>query len=380
MAAPPSAASQPFTVSEYESSTARPSLLPLPLGGAWSNNREALQEINKLVKPLGYAIVIADSQKSPAEVKNKLVLRCSKGRKSQNTKPTKTRPGAESKRVDCPFKAIARLNEDAKWTITEMLDPEHNHAGDLEGAISRHRQYAMTDDVKKSIRAQLTGNSTSSEILSFIQSKYDHDPNNPILGAKDIFNYLATLRNERLGNMTPIQALNVSLHNDPDWFVKVQLDSVTQQVQYLFFCNKASKEMLLHNGETLILDCTYKTNLYSMPLVIGTGVTDLNISFYAAMCFLKGEKLEDYCFLIRAYKELYQELDIPLPEVWFSDGELNIPVAIAQEIGDSAVHILCCWHLEQNVLTNCYKHFRGRTDSNELWIQFFGDKKAKPAV
>ena len=95
-----------------------------------------------------------------------------------------------------------------------MLDFEHNHTENLKNAISKHRQYAITNDIKKNIRAQLTGNSTSSKILSFIQSKYNYDSNNPIFETKNIFNYLATLQNERLDNMTSIQTLNVSLHNN----------------------------------------------------------------------------------------------------------------------------------------------------------------------
>ena len=63
--------------------------------------------------------------------------------------------------------------------------------------------------------------------------------------------------------------------------------------------------MLLYNQETFILNCTYKTNLYFMFLAIKIKITNLNIFFYVAMCFLKNEKLKNYCFFIKAYKELY---------------------------------------------------------------------------
>ena len=78
----------------------------------------------------------------------------------------------------------------------------------------KHRKYAMIDEIQKHIRSQLQDNSTSSKILSFIQNKYDHDSNNLILEAQDIFNYIFKLRVERLNNKTFIQALNVKLQND----------------------------------------------------------------------------------------------------------------------------------------------------------------------
>ena len=200
----------------------------------------------------------------------------------------------------------------------------------------------MNEDVKKNIRVMLEDNSKFSKILSAIQHKYEHDPNNFILEAQDIFNYVFKLRAQRLGNKTSIQALHVDLVNDFDWFVKMQLNEISRKVEYLFFCNKTSKKMLLHNEETLILNCIYKINLYFMPLAIGTRVTNLNIFFYAAMCFMKKEKLKNYCFLIKAYKELYQELNIPLSKMWLSNEEINISAAIAKEIEDSIVHLLCC--------------------------------------
>jgi hypothetical protein len=112
-------------------------------------------------------------------------------------------------------------------------------------------------------------------------------------------------------------------------------------VKYLYFVNKFSKKTLAINGEMLILDCIYKINRYQIPLTIMIEVIDLNISFYALLCFLKGENLENYEWLIQSIKELYQELDIPLSLVWLFDDEANISKAIASRISSNAVHLLC---------------------------------------
>lgn len=160
----------------------------------------------------------------------------------------------------------------------------------------------------------------------------------------------------------------------------VELNQLTFQVEYLFFIDKPSKNMLLHHGEILILDCTYNTIRFHMPLAILTGVTGLNSSFYCEMCFMKGEKEEDYKWLIRSIKDLFKELDIPLPLTWLSDGESSIPAATASKISPRAVHLLCVWHIEKNVLQNCRKLFSGCEDGNELWIQFFGNKNTSPKI
>ena len=46
--------------------------------------------------------------------------------------------------------------------------------------------------------------------------------------------------------------------------------------------------------EVLLLDCTYKTNKYSMPLLDIIGVNTTRRSFYIAFAFLSGETEEDY--------------------------------------------------------------------------------------
>ena len=133
--------------------------------------------------------------------------------------------------------------------------------------------------------------------------------------------------------------------------------------------------MLVAHDEVLILDCIYKTNRYKMSLAILTGVTGLNTSYYAGKCFMKDETETDYNWLMSTIKDLYKKLNISLSKVWISDDEINIEKVIASQISPHAVHMLCIWHIEQNVLNNCRKHFQGQSDR---WIEFYEDKKAKP--
>ena len=144
---------------------------------------------------------------------------------------------------------------------------------------------------------------------------------------------------------------------------------MTTEVEYLFWINKASMDMLKANEEVQILDCTYKTNRHGMPLAVLTGVTLLNICFYSDLCFLKDETARSYEWLFRTILMLFKHLDIPLPLVWLTDGDPQIPTDLHAVI-PSATHALCTWHIENNVSTNCKKFF----PTNEAWIVFFGNK------
>ena len=73
--------------------------------------------------------------------------------------------------------------------------------------------------------------------------------------------------------MTPVQALVQQLHRREDWFVRLVKNTVTEQIELLFFCRKSSQLILELNWEVLILDATYKTNRYKIPLLVITRVT-----------------------------------------------------------------------------------------------------------
>ena len=198
--------------------------------------------------------------------------------------------------TDCPFKAIDVLNEAEKWILKKIIDSDHNHEGDDENSHARIRSYFLNPVVRADIKQQHSDGASSKQILSFVRNKYGGGaPNNPIIGPKDVYNAMSRVRDEELENMTAILALNVALHADPtQWFVRVNTDPVTHEVLHLFWINKASMKMLRTNDEILLLDCTYKTNRYRMPLCVLGGVTCLNTSFYSGMCLMKGKKLEDY--------------------------------------------------------------------------------------
>jgi transposase-like protein len=110
------------------------------------------------------------------------------------------------------------------------------------------------------------------------------------------------------------------------------------------------------NWEVLIIDCTYKTNKYGMPLCIIFGVTALNTTFYVAFAFISSEHSDSYMWILERILELYQELNIPNPIFIATDCEVGLINAISC-VFPSAQHALCTWHVNKNVLKNCRPSF-----------------------
>jgi len=84
-----------------------------------------------------------------------------------------------------------------------------------------------------------------------------------------------------------------ALHRDR-WFVKVDLRKKTKKVKKLFFVHKSMLEILCKNPKVLIMNCTYKTNKYKMPLLTICEVTALGTTFIVGFAFIEKENKDYY--------------------------------------------------------------------------------------
>jgi len=190
--------------------------------------------------------------------------------------------------------------------------------------------------------------------------------NNPssLLTPQDIYNAKKKIRGERLGKYTPTQALLKHLDHD-NWFVKVKLRKDTKEIRRLFFINKKSGHILSKNSEILIMDCTYKTNKYRMPLLTIVGHTSIGITFHVGFAFLESERPEDYAWVLRHLKDAYGALGLPDPDIIVTDRDLALMQAI-KEVFPTTDALLCIWHVNKNILKNC----KGSFVTDAEWADF----------
>ena len=157
-----------------------------------------------------------------------------------------------------------------------------------------------------------------------------------------------------------------TLFEDNQWFVRYYPSS--GPIQRLFFAGRLSERILKVSWEVLLLDCTYKTNHYRMPLCVISGVTGLNTSFYIGFAFLSSETYNDYLWVLSSLQQFYQEGNIPDPIFVGTDCEKALICAL-QDVMPSTKHAVCLWHVDKNVLTNCKPSF----DIEESWQEFYKD-------
>jgi len=109
---------------------------------------------------------------------------------------------------------------------------------------------------------------------------------------QDIYNRIAEVRRDSCDGQSPIYALANQLEGESFWsHIQFGLDG---HVTTIFFAHLDSLIYLCAYPEVLLLDYTYKTNKYGMPLLDMIGVNATGRSFCIAFAFLSGKAEEDY--------------------------------------------------------------------------------------
>lgn len=98
------------------------------------------------------------------------------------------------------------------------------------------------------------------------------------------------------------------------------------KVTHLFFAASRCIELAKENFKVVLIDSTYKTNRYRMPLLHVVGLTSTMKTFSLAFCFMKNETESDYCWALAVLRSCFDTDSTP--RVIVTDRELALMKAI----------------------------------------------------
>ena len=126
------------------------------------------------------------------------------------------------------------------------------------------------------------------------------------------------------------------------------------RITHLFIAHPLSIKLAKLFSDIFVMDCTYKTNRFNMPLLDIIGVSCFNTSFYSWFAFLQKEDKDSYAWALTTFKKFLG--DENQPSVIMMDRELALMNAI-KDVFPSTTSLLCVWHINKNVFANCKTHF-----------------------
>ena len=201
-------------------------------------------------------------------------------------------------------------------------------------------------------------NSRPRDILFMLQQKF---PGNKST-MKTIYNARTKHNVVKKGGKSQMQYL-LGKVSEYGYFYHHRRCEKTEMVTDLFFAHPTSVELLRAFPSVLLMDCTYKTNRYRLPLLEIVGVTSTGMTFQVACAFMESEREDNYMWACSILKALMDPAC--LPNVIVTDREIALMNAIESTFPNSR-HLLCRWHIGKNIMANCKKYFR----TKEKWDSF----------
>jgi hypothetical protein len=253
-----------------------------------------------------------------------------------------------SRRIGCPFKLVIFRKDERQWEV-KVNHPDHNHgpsANPKDHNVFRRRNHEQKEYIESMRKAGIR----PKQMLSSIEEQYTGSH----ITISDIYTEINTLKARSLSGRTPIEVLFDRLSEPSSGFVyDFQIDS-ENHVQNLFFAHDKQVRLLLANPDIILMDCTYRTNKFKIPLLHVVGCTSMQTFFSAGFCFLRNETRQNYYWAISAF---FRKTGLRQPNVYISDQEDSLKSAFG-ELFPGVPQLLCIWHINKNVQTRAQQTWR----------------------
>jgi hypothetical protein len=162
--------------------------------------------------------------------------------------------------------------------------------------------------------------------------------------------------------------------NKQGFWSRIYLDE-SNTVTAIIFSHPDSLAYLKSYPEVLIMNCTYRTKKYKMPLLDIVSIDARQKTFCVAFAFLSGEEEDDFNWALSRLRSLFDEHEIGLPSVILTDRQLALMNAAGSlDCFPDSVLLLCIWHVNTTVLSNCMNAFtKGKKNPHgmEEWNEFY---------
>ncbi|XP_035843912.1 protein FAR1-RELATED SEQUENCE 5-like [Helianthus annuus] len=261
----------------------------------------SLDELKKRIQEIanadGFVIVTRRSKKIGGRT-GRVWLECDRGGEHQSTATLRK---AGSKKTGCPFYLLAVRNHPYEtWEIKDGTI-EHNH--ELCEDLSAHTFMRRFTPSEMKLIEQLTAQNM--EPRKIFQTIRKQDPDRFHV-QKDVQNVVAKIRAEQRQGLTPMQSLeNVLINND--FIYETREEPGTEIVTEIFFLHRDSRVMWHAFPHVMLIDATYKTNIYNMPFIQIVCMTPTNESFIIAHAVISKERGDNFVWVLERVKSMLDE-------------------------------------------------------------------------
>jgi len=183
---------------------------------------------------------------------------------------------------------------------------------------------------------------------------------------KQVYNERQQIWKTNRGDKTALQYLILKLgdHNYT-YFSRKQSESTT--IEDIFWAHLTSVKLFNNFPTILVMDSTYKTNMYKMSMFEVVGVTSTDLTYSAGFGLVTHEKEENFVWVLKMLCKLLTS-KMNMPKVIVTDRDMSLMKAVGNVFSESYA-MNCYFHAQANVKQRCildHKYPLGKKDGKEV--------------
>ena len=229
----------------------------------------------------------------------------------------------------------------------------HNHPLAKKGGEGHSIAAQLTQSQKDLVKAMARAGAKPRYILKHLQSQ---DPQCAAT-SKTIYNHVQQIKIDDMEGRSIVQEVFKLADKEKTFIRHTSSDNA---IESIFWSPNSSRRLANTFHTVFMIDCTYKTNRYKLPLLHIVGVTSTDISFSAGFALLSSEKEEQYIWALRMFRESLAKDNMPSTIV--TDREIALMNALAIVFPDTKF-LLCRWHIRNDVKA----YIRKNVENKKLW-------------
>lgn len=250
---------------------------------------------------------------------------------------------ATTRKSSCPYEIQYTWSQkQKKFNVNGKPNYQHNHPPDAPEVFHQHRK--MNGEVLEYAKL-LVSKMSPSTALENLLLKY---PKDCTAMYDDIRNLQMRMWLDDRQGLSGSQSL-LRILRQVQMIAVPWKEPATNETLGVLITDPQAVVLAQTYGDTLQMDCTYKTNKYNMPLLHIVSHTSTGTTFSVAYCFMKQETGVYYAQALRILKEVIPGLPT---KVIVTDADQALRNALL-EVCPEWKHLLCRWHITQNIKANC---------------------------
>ena len=230
-----------------------------------------LEWVRKVAFSLGFVVVILRFNKATSQQGRKtfVLLGCERSEKYRKYRNDLEVTITGTRKCDCPFRVRGKPIPNGEGWVLKVICGLHNH--DLAETLVGHPYVGILKPDEHALVVDMTKSQVkpSNILLTLKENNKDN-----VTTIKQLYNARYTYKRSLRGSRTKLQQLMMLLERD-QYIHWSRCHQYSEVVSDIFWTHPDSFKLLNAFSIVLLMDNTYKTNKYRLPLLEIVGVTSM---------------------------------------------------------------------------------------------------------